>query len=961
MTVQTTNTTVQFQGDGTAVSFPFGFQVLEPGHIDVFFVNTNTSSSVQGIAAGEVKKLDPANFSVTVNQNAPGGTVKLTGVSAPPADIEVSIERNTPETQLTNYVPNDPFPAETHERALDKLTLLVQELEDEFKDGGFISVPPGEDTDCPPLPIAQERAGKLLGFDSAGCPTTVDFSGVDVVAPQLFSDLSNVDVSNATDRQVASFDSGSGEWTPDNNVFSLNDQSGDLTITTNPDGDIVIESGGGSGSGGSTTTVVPNEDLGGTGLLKKFTAAENGVRGDFLAIRSNQEVEKLAETQSTGSQITASDLTSEDELPIASEYVSSEKTHAVLYVNTNDTTVYYMRLFTLDANNQVVDTVGSEQQIISFSNDVADDVTAMVFDSVNNRFVVLFADPDNNGDIGGIVIEPDFANLSVTTGSKQTTSLSQSFNIKSGAGYDPNEAAILFTFSDGGSNSMALVGVTVDPNNNTLTFGNKVIDPVGGTNGRSAKQLPFSPANNVIGVAYNADANSEKIRILLVNLNGTTVNFGSSKLLNMIGLSFTIVWDETNQFFVVTGEDDGKTSGSLVQASGTTPTVVDTTVLDPDNVLLDTTTPNTVDIDQDNATWMIGRTSGKTARQGKGSPTLLVGSVDPDVPQVVLLPGGAGPNGNLTQIGPTGDSNTNVSETVQYDPDFGAAVLLYRAESSLSDALRISIGEPPALSTNRNQWIGTATEDFTAGDDVTVALRGSEVFVNTNASFQPGERLFLNRQGQLENTGTFTAGIATKANERLLTAAVAGGDTGAGGSSGSSTASSVDEELLSTQNITSTVSEIIVDLPSGYIRHIVEIMEFQAELGSPGSINIRLSPDGGNTFVSSNDYSNGFYNLDTEGSEARMSEANNISRFEADPPPQTGSGIAQQFRMEVFSADSTLFTNTFAMQQENNTQGAIWRNHSGLLAKNEKHNQMKITLDGGGIARGFVRVKGLVK
>ena len=35
-----------------------------------------------------------------------------------------------PLTQLNTYVPNDPFPAASHERALDKLTMEVQQLDE---------------------------------------------------------------------------------------------------------------------------------------------------------------------------------------------------------------------------------------------------------------------------------------------------------------------------------------------------------------------------------------------------------------------------------------------------------------------------------------------------------------------------------------------------------------------------------------------------------------------------------------------------------------------------------------------------------------------------------------------------------------------------------------------------------------------------------------------------------------
>jgi hypothetical protein len=138
-------------------------------------------------------------------------------------------------------------------------------------------------------------------------------------------------------------------------------------------------------------------------------------------------------------------------------------------------------------------------------------------------------------------------------------------------------------------------------------------------------------------------------------------------------------------------------------------------------------------------------------------------------------------------------------------------------------------------------------------------------------------------------------------------------------------------------------------------------MEFQAELASPGSTIVEFSTDGGSTFDTTSNYSNGYYDIETNKSEALLGENNNTNRLEMVPPPQTGSGIAQHVRIEVFSADSTLFTNTFAMKQTSEGGGADWNNHSGILQKAEKHNALRIRLDGGGIARAFVRVKGLAK
>ncbi|OBQ42641.1 MAG: hypothetical protein AN484_16685 [Aphanizomenon flos-aquae WA102] len=56
-----------------------------------------------------------------------GSTGSIVTTAAVPATSQVIITRNTAKTQLTSYTTGDRFPALTHERALDKLTMLVQE------------------------------------------------------------------------------------------------------------------------------------------------------------------------------------------------------------------------------------------------------------------------------------------------------------------------------------------------------------------------------------------------------------------------------------------------------------------------------------------------------------------------------------------------------------------------------------------------------------------------------------------------------------------------------------------------------------------------------------------------------------------------------------------------------------------------------------------------------------------
>jgi hypothetical protein len=56
----------------------------------------------------------------------------LTAIEAPASGAMLTILRNVPLTQATDYVSNDEFPAETHEQNLDKLTMITQQLQEQL-------------------------------------------------------------------------------------------------------------------------------------------------------------------------------------------------------------------------------------------------------------------------------------------------------------------------------------------------------------------------------------------------------------------------------------------------------------------------------------------------------------------------------------------------------------------------------------------------------------------------------------------------------------------------------------------------------------------------------------------------------------------------------------------------------------------------------------------------------------
>ena len=164
MTVTTSAARVVHNGNGTTIEFAVPFRFLENGHVAVFLRDS---------AGGQTQWTENTQYTLT-GANAPGGGT-LTAITSPtdytPAAGEKLVAvRAVPITQDTDYVENDPFPAETHERALDKLTMVNQE-QTERLDRTFTI--PETDTAAGNfvLPGDAVRANRFLAFDALGNPT----------------------------------------------------------------------------------------------------------------------------------------------------------------------------------------------------------------------------------------------------------------------------------------------------------------------------------------------------------------------------------------------------------------------------------------------------------------------------------------------------------------------------------------------------------------------------------------------------------------------------------------------------------------------------------------------------------------------------------------------------------------------------------------------------------------------
>jgi hypothetical protein len=77
------------------------------------------------------------------------------------------LRRLTTQTQETDYVANDPFPADSHEEALDRVTMVAQEIQEEL--GRAIKLSKTNTMTSTEFTVAAaDRANKILAFDTNG-------------------------------------------------------------------------------------------------------------------------------------------------------------------------------------------------------------------------------------------------------------------------------------------------------------------------------------------------------------------------------------------------------------------------------------------------------------------------------------------------------------------------------------------------------------------------------------------------------------------------------------------------------------------------------------------------------------------------------------------------------------------------------------------------------------------------
>ncbi len=148
MTLLTENSDISYAGLTGQDTFAYNFRVD---------LKTDMNITLDAVAVVQ------GDFTMTGLGSPSGGNVILN--TALIADAVVILFRDVPKTQEVDYQPFDAFPSETHEGALDKLTMLVQQA---FSIVSRALTFPIGDTTNTELPNIATRSNRFLGFDAVG-------------------------------------------------------------------------------------------------------------------------------------------------------------------------------------------------------------------------------------------------------------------------------------------------------------------------------------------------------------------------------------------------------------------------------------------------------------------------------------------------------------------------------------------------------------------------------------------------------------------------------------------------------------------------------------------------------------------------------------------------------------------------------------------------------------------------
>ncbi len=159
MTISTTERKARHTGNGGTTQFFYSFRCDDESWMVPLIDDVEQTTG----------------FTVDLDVDLVGGSV--TFAEAPADGTTVTLVRVVPQTQQIDYISNDPFPEDTHELGIDKLTMMIQELQEQTSRSVKQSPSSDGSTDLtlPPYSAGDvlqwdETTDRLINADIMDCP-----------------------------------------------------------------------------------------------------------------------------------------------------------------------------------------------------------------------------------------------------------------------------------------------------------------------------------------------------------------------------------------------------------------------------------------------------------------------------------------------------------------------------------------------------------------------------------------------------------------------------------------------------------------------------------------------------------------------------------------------------------------------------------------------------------------------
>ena len=345
----------------------------------------------------------------------------------------------------------------------------------------------------------------------------------------------------------------------DSNALAFDSNSNKVVLIYRDDGNSnygtalvgTIDTSDDSISWGSATVFV-SAAIGGTSLT--FDSSNNKVVGFFFDIGDSNQMKSTVGTVS-GTSISfgsVADVSTAGTANAAATFDTSSNKVVVAFTDSNNSGYGTARVGTVSGTS-----ISFGTAVVFTSAEATLKADSITFDSSNNRVVIAYT--LSSGTNRGNAIVGTVSGTDISFGTQ--VAFNANFSAHQTATFDTSNNKVVIAFQDSSNSDQgtAVVG-TVDPSDNSISFGSEAIFNAAGTDTISST---FDSTSNTVLIAYRDAGDSSDGVVIVGTVSGTSISFGS-EIKYSTGTAYRnrIIYDSNaNRAVVIYSEGDQSNRG----------------------------------------------------------------------------------------------------------------------------------------------------------------------------------------------------------------------------------------------------------------------------------------------------------------------------------------------------------------------------------------------------------------